>query len=189
MNKIIVILKWIYFSIFYPIFKLIQRPSIDMINKSIPVHSANTRFGMEALLRKEILGQYKVLDMLESIRLLTQSNQSFIRLGDGEMHILADRPVGGMHKNSPKLKEALLEATYRAMSLNIPVGLLPLIVHNFSDKSGFFYACENLDVFTIMKYIPKDYIYFDATLFRNSPFEYYAFSHQLGGGRIKDSRV
>lgn len=52
---------------------------------------------------------FKVMNTLESIRAIKKNNLSFIRLGDGEFHMIAHKGYGiGFQKSDPKLIDGLL---------------------------------------------------------------------------------
>lgn len=182
-------LKKIYKKICYPILRALYKPILDEVQKT--AIDKGTIWGLEALLRKEMMPKYTILSPTKSIEFLCERKSSFIRFGDGDLPILCDKG-GGMHRFSDNLKECLISALDSANVLKIPIGLNVNLVKNFDiNDAGFFYACEYLNAFGALKYLPNTQTYFDGVALRYSPLDFYALDSafakkvdnaKLGGG-------
>ncbi|MGX3011541.1 hypothetical protein ACWIUD_08285 [Helicobacter sp. 23-1044] len=182
-------LKKIYKKIMYPFLRVLYKPILDEVREN-SVDKA-TLWGIEMLLRKEFMAKYKILSPQKSIEFLCEKRGSFIRLGDGDLPILCDKG-GGMHKFSTTLKERLMFALDSANRLNIPIGINVNLVKNVDLKdSGFFYACEYLNAYGAIKYLPNDRIYFDGVALRYSPMDFYVLDSKIqnGGGQKQNRRI
>lgn len=188
-------LKKIYKKYYAPLIKILYKPIFDEIDKNSI--DKTTIYGIEALLRKELMPAYSILSPSESIKFLSKTKSSFIRFGDGDLPILCDKS-GGMHKFSTALKHSLIDILNIANYLKMPIGLNANIVKRFNIfDSGFFYGCETLNAYGAIKYLPSNKTYFDGIALRYSPLDFYLFDDysfskinadfkgdfQIGGGQ------